>query len=376
MRSSELLLAAVLLLATTLPFVHGKDDEGDDLDGLFYFEDTNDWSNSAIYPKACISTSNGDQVVYEIFNKGHNTCKKKSAGTYQMDVYTFVHAYVKQGETDAENNGGDYEKDDEAMEFLTCQEYYYNNNMYYAQIGCKESTGKGFQVKLYSDMYCSQQVTSVNQYNMGIDISGIKVSFQYCKSCIGSSYGYNNNYNNNNNNNQNNQQNAYYGYYQNPYDHKSPLCSTANYYKGNCNGSCKRAAKKAGASSGNHSHYTGEGFSPIGKFFLWVMSFSAIFFLLGALAQRKKMSKTDAVLEDAAIKSAGVDKKYIPRIILGMMLFIVLLILFKRKILTWFFLTATNIGLLGYWMFLKNRAEESAAVNSFQLYGDNGGTMS
>ena len=56
MRSFELLLAAVLLLATTLPFVHGKDDEGDDLDGLFYFEDTNDWSNSAIYPKACIST--------------------------------------------------------------------------------------------------------------------------------------------------------------------------------------------------------------------------------------------------------------------------------------------------------------------------------
>ena len=221
-------------------------------------------------------------------------------------------------------------------------------------------------------MYCSQRVSNVNQYNMGIDISGIKVSFQYCKSCIASSYGYNNY----NNNNQNNQQQQYYGqYYQNPYDHQSPLCSTTNYYKGNCNGSCKRAAKKAG-SSGSHSHYTGDGFSPIGKFFLWVMSFSAIFFLLGALAQRKKMSKTDAVLEDAAIKSAGVDKKYIPRIILGIMLFIILLILFKRKILTWFFLTAVNIGLIAYWMYLKNRAEESAAVNSFQLYGDNGGTMS
>lgn len=45
-----------------------------------------------------------------------------------MDVYTFVHSYVKQGEADAERNGGDYEKDDDAMEFLTCQEYYYNNN--------------------------------------------------------------------------------------------------------------------------------------------------------------------------------------------------------------------------------------------------------
>jgi len=374
MRSLQLFFAACLLLATTLPFVHGKDDEGDDLDGLFYFQDTTDWSESAIYPKACISTSSGDQVVYEMFKKGHNTCKKKSSGTYQMDVYTFVQSYVKQAEADAERNGGDYEKDDEAMDFLTCQEYYYNNNQYYAKIGCKESTGKGFQVKFYSDMYCSTQVSNINQYNNGIDISGIKVSFQYCKSCIGSSY---NNYNNNNNNNNNNQQNyGYYGdYYQNPYDHKSPLCSSADYYKESCNGSCKRAAKKAGSSSSG-SHYTGDGFSATGKFFLWVMSFSAIFFLLGALAQRKKMSKTDAVLEDAAIKSAGVDKKYIPRIILGMMLFIILLILFKRKILTWFFLTAINIGLLAYWMYLKNRAEESAAVNSFQLYGDNGGTMS
>ena len=64
-----------------------------------------------------------------MFKKGHNTCKKHSTGTYQTDVYTFVHAYVKQGERDAERNGGEYEVDDEAMEFLSCQEYYYNNNM-------------------------------------------------------------------------------------------------------------------------------------------------------------------------------------------------------------------------------------------------------
>ena len=73
--------------------------------------------------------SNGDEVVFELFKKGHNTCKKKSSGVYQTDVYTFVHAYVKQAEKDAENNGGEYEVDDEAMEFLSCQEYYYNNNL-------------------------------------------------------------------------------------------------------------------------------------------------------------------------------------------------------------------------------------------------------
>jgi hypothetical protein len=100
------------------------------------------------------------------------------------------------------------------------------------------------------------------------------------------------------------------------------------------------------------------------------LSTSAVFFLLASLAQRKKMSKTDTVLEEAAIKSAGVDKKYIPRIFVGVAIFIILLILFRRKILTWFFLTGVNVALLAYWIHLKNKADEKAAVNGFQLYGD------
>ncbi len=84
------------------------------------------------------------------------------------------------------------------------------------------------------------------------------------------------------------------------------------------------------------------------------------------------MSKTDAVLEEAAIKSAGVDKKYIPRIFVGVAIFIVLLILFKKKILAWFFLIGVNVALLSYWIHLKNKADEKAAVTGFQLYGDGG----
>ena len=81
------------------------------------------------------------------------------------------------------------------------------------------------------------------------------------------------------------------------------------------------------------------------------------------------MSKTDAVLEEAAIKSAGIDKKYIPRIFVGIAIFIILLILFRRKILAWFFLTTVNVALLSYWIHLKNKADEkSAAESGFQLY--------
>lgn len=87
------------------------------------------------------------------------------------------------------------------------------------------------------------------------------------------------------------------------------------------------------------------------------------------------MSKTDAVLEEAAIKSAGVDKKYIPRIFVGIAIFIILLILFKRKILTWFSLTAVNVALLAYWVQLKNKTDEKASASGgdYQMYGNNGG---
>ncbi len=80
------------------------------------------------------------------------------------------------------------------------------------------------------------------------------------------------------------------------------------------------------------------------------------------------MSKTDAVLEEAAIKSAGIDKKYIPRIFVGVAVFIILLILFRRKILAWFFLTGVNVALLSYWIHLKNKADEKTQAGGFQLY--------
>lgn len=83
------------------------------------------------------------------------------------------------------------------------------------------------------------------------------------------------------------------------------------------------------------------------------------------------MSKSDAVLEDAAVKSAGLDKKFIPRIIIAYALFIIFLVLFKRKILTWFFLLVGNVGLLWYYCHLKGRNNENkAAANDYQYKGE------
>lgn len=358
-------LCTIAFLPSTV--VAGGNDNDNDEYGLFYFDaSAMDFSEGAIYPKACISQNDEDYVVFDLYQANHNSCKRRSLGTYKQDLMTFIVAYAKQTRQDNEKNGNGYEVDDDVLEFLQCQQYYYNNNMFYLKLGCRESTGKGFQIHAYSDAYCTTRASQ--SYNLGIDISSLRVNFESCKNCVTSSrYSQ---YNNNNNNNNNGQQ--YYYNNEEYFQYETPLCSAAYNYKESCGGSCKRAARKAssGKSRSGGGGFSGDGFSPMGKFFLWVMSLSAVFFLLASLAQRKKMSKTDTVLEEAAIKSAGVDKKYIPRIFVGVAIFIILLILFRRKILTWFFLTGVNVALLAYWIHLKNKADEKAAVNGFQLYGD------
>jgi len=273
---------------------------------------------------------------------------------------------VKQKIQESEQNGGDYDVDEDALNYLICQQFVYNNNYFFVQIGCRDN-GKGFQLKSYSDQYCTEKMASQN-YNLGVDTSSLMVGMDYCKNCVYSSqYGGNNNNNGNyyNNNNGNN-------YYADVvYAHASPLCGAAWNYKETCNRKCKRLAKNGSSSSSSSG--SNSPFSPVGKAFLWMMSFTGFFFLLAGLAQRKRLSKSDAVLEDAAVKSAGIDKKFIPRIIIAYSLFIIFLVLFKRKILTWFFLTVGNIGLLWYYCHLQSRNNErKEATGEFQLYKGEG----
>ncbi len=49
-------------------------------------------------------------------------------GTYKIDIPSFVRAYTRQMKQEYEAKGADYDVDDEAMEYLNCQAYYYNNN--------------------------------------------------------------------------------------------------------------------------------------------------------------------------------------------------------------------------------------------------------
>ena len=94
------------------------------------------------------------------------------------------------------------------------------------------------------------------------------------------------------------------------------------------------------------------------------------FMLLAVLAQRKKMSQEDALVEESAIKSVGLQMKYLPRIVLGLIVFIALLMLLQLRTLTWIFLLGTDGFLFSYWSYLKYRAEGHVTIGGFQLYSD------
>ncbi len=67
--------------------------------------------------------------MYSLYKSGHNQCKKRSLGTYKLDIGSFVRAYTRQMQNEYEAKGQDYEVDEESMNYLQCQQYYYNNNL-------------------------------------------------------------------------------------------------------------------------------------------------------------------------------------------------------------------------------------------------------
>lgn len=64
-----------------------------------------------------------------MFKSGHNQCKKKQIGTYKLDLESFIRAYTRQMKEEYEAKGADYDVDEDAMAYLECQQYYYNNNL-------------------------------------------------------------------------------------------------------------------------------------------------------------------------------------------------------------------------------------------------------
>jgi len=352
--------------------------------GFFNYNDMYDWTDAALYAHSCYESNDGPMIVYDLFKAGHNQCSKKKMGTYQTSVSAFVRAWVTQQARDAEITGAEYKAKD-VIQYLYCTGEKINDVYYYYKLGCRESTGRGLQVHAYSDAYCTERANVYS--NNYIDTSALQVSFEYCRNCEFSYSNYNG-------------AAGGYGYYGNGAgaggyywgnqnngemrQHQSPLCSAMYYYGEKCGYNCQRNAKKASKSSSSSaaggrgrsfSSYN-DAYTPIEIFFLWLLSLSAIFYLMKGLSYRKKFSKRHQLVETMAMESAGLGKETLTRLVIFISIFITLLIVFRRKILTWFSLAIVNLVFISYYVHLKRKSHElmnsegDAQEDGYELHND------
>lgn len=359
-------LALVLVLLWTVPTtVRAEDDsgDGDDDDGWFNFDDDTLWSDYAIKTQKCINFNNQDVIVFSMFEGGHNSCARSSVGTYYATVSDYVKAYTRQREDDAEYGDDDYEVPDE-IDYLQCTAVDQDDDggggqAVYIKLGCNDGTGKAIAMKAYSDEDCSQPLSSnYNMNNLGIDISDLKVTFEKCNDCVSWP-------------DQNNDDDAEDGdgadvddNFWNTHGYESSLCSAMWNYKTKCNRKCQKLARTSSSSEPR------QGFSPGGKFFLFVFSVLGVFLLLAVHSQRKRMATEDAVMEESVVKKAGLEMKHVVFGIIGIVLFIVIFMLLHKRFLTWVMLIIVDFLLFAYWAYLRFRKEGKVEVGGFRLFGD------
>jgi len=87
------------------------------------------------------------------------------------------------------------------------------------------------------------------------------------------------------------------------------------------------------------------------------------------LLVRKKMSTEDALLEEAQVERVGLKKDKLPKFFLGIVIFLLFLMIFKVKGLTFFFLVVIDVFLIGYWARLEFRQKGKINLGGFHLYG-------
>lgn len=81
-----------------------------------------------------------------------------------------------------------------------------------------------------------------------------------------------------------------------------------------------------------------------------------LFFLYKGITERQKLSKPARALEEAGLKSAGIDMEWIAPILVGLGLLLVTFILLNLKVLTWFLIVLMNVAFLAYWMQIRQHS--------------------
>ena len=76
-----------------------------------------------------VFSNQGEHIAFTLYKKNNNSCRRNAMGTYKTTIPYFLRSYIKQMKKEYEAKGAEYEVEEEALEFLECQQYYYNNQM-------------------------------------------------------------------------------------------------------------------------------------------------------------------------------------------------------------------------------------------------------
>ena len=110
--------------------------------------------------------------------------------------------------------------------------------------------GKGFQLSAYTDSYCTVKASNTQGQQIysylanTVDMSSFKINFDACQSCLVTKNG------------------AVAQY--------AKLCSAVNNYKQTCDRNCMKASQ-------DRVNNKAQGFSAVGKVFLFIFSFTGKF---------------------------------------------------------------------------------------------------
>lgn len=308
----------------------GDDGAGDDTDDRAANYSGDDfikyWTEYAVLPKKCITLGNKDMIVYSMYEKYYNHCTDKAMGTYMIDVPTFVSAYIDQLDLNGyDKYGDDYAAPDET--YVNCYPYTDSNgNVIYVQLGCTDESSQSLSVNAYKDNTCTYPDTNANGFDdTNIDVSDLQVPFQQCESCVHFV--------------DKNEDDADDAYFENRMKN-APLCSTIWEYKQKCGSKCKRLGNKTASA----------GWNKVDKILVSVLLVFSAGMLAIIMKKRTKMSKKDALLEEAAMSAAGIQQSHVIGMFAIFYFIVFLFGLVGLKTLTWMLLLLVNIVLFGYLM--------------------------
>mmetsp|Transcript_5403 Transcript_5403/g.7066 ORF Transcript_5403/g.7066 Transcript_5403/m.7066 type:complete len:392 (-) Transcript_5403:201-1376(-) len=243
------------------------------------------WTAYHIQPKRCVVYKGIDVIVFDVFGDD-DQCSKTPQGTYYAPVPEYMEGWLSEIAQKMEDQGVDDYVPPESSDYQYCTQTQVDDSVYNLMLGCADNTTQSIAVNVYSDDQCENKLVYGDTDDSRIDISDIQVPFKKCQSCV--------NWVNKNDDQIDDQ------FYVNR-QMLAPLCSTAWNYKENCGKKCQKIGLAEEKEGWTTSDLT---------LIITMLAFGSI--VTGLIWRRRsRMPSKDALVEQAALASAGLQQIHI-----------------------------------------------------------------